>query len=209
MSALLLLLALGASPAAATPPRHPTGAERLGLSSDAQLALNRYGRCMAHDAGQTATRVLRQDFTTRAYHTGLGALLDNNRQCVPRGQTARFSGGGVLGAGAIAEGLLEKDSGALLATLAARAATAPDQGFSPTDTAAICVVKRDVAGFRALLGTEPASAQEKDAVSAMAPVLSQCLPAGQDFRFNRPGLRAILALSAFRIAAGVTPAKQG
>ncbi len=205
MSALMLILALAAQ-AGDAPPR-AYAADRLGAAPEAQLALHRFGQCVAERFGRTATNVLRQDFRTANYQRGMRSMLEDNRVCVARGQRAQFSG--VLGAGAIAEGLLDADHGALLASLPDRAAIAPDQGFSPTDTAAICVVKRDVATVRALFGTEPASEDERRAIAALSAPLSQCLPTGQDFRFNRPGLRAILALSAFRIAAGVAPAKQG
>jgi hypothetical protein len=50
-----------------------------------------------------------------------------------------------------------------------------------------------------LLASAPASASEEAAVRALRPRLAACLRAGLTAHFNRPALRALLALSAYRL----------
>ena len=52
----------------------------------------------------------------------------------------------------------------------------------------------------ALFRSEVMSDAEKAALTAIAPQLSGCVPKGTQFKTNRAGLRALLALAAYRVA---------
>ncbi len=56
-----------------------------------------------------------------------------------------------------------------------------------------CIVHRNAEGADTLLRTEPASAAEKSAARALAPVLGECLIDGQRIEFTPASIRALAA----------------
>lgn len=68
-----------------------------------------------------------------------------------------------------------------------------------------CVARTDGAGTRAALLTPIDTAAELDAMKALAPVLSNCLPKGQTIGFDRMSLRGSLAVAYYRLASAVQP----
>lgn len=63
-----------------------------------------------------------------------------------------------------------------------------------------CMVRRDPAGVRHLFDTDADSQEEQQAFAAVAPAITACVPAGEQVRVDRNGLRAGLATSYFRLA---------
>jgi hypothetical protein len=57
------------------------------------------------------------------------------------------------------------------------------------------------AKVQAIVATRPASDAEGVAMKAAGADIVNCVPQGQTFRLKRPGLRALLALGAYRLAA--------
>ena len=71
----------------------------------------------------------------------------------------------------------------------------------------ICIVRAAPAEVAALFATEPASAGEAAAMRAVTPHLGRCLRTGVEAHFNRPAVRSILALAAFRLSENNQPAR--
>lgn len=63
-----------------------------------------------------------------------------------------------------------------------------------------CVVRANQKQTHALLLTEPASDAERAVLKNLAPVLGDCLPAGQSFRANQSMIRGTIAINYYRLA---------
>jgi hypothetical protein len=61
------------------------------------------------------------------------------------------------------------------------------------DEMGACMADTDPAGIMALIRTNPGTADEAAAISALTPALTKCLSAGTRLDANRPALRAALA----------------
>ena len=85
------------------------------------------------------------------------------------------------------------------AAVAYDAAKAPIAARSAAEMTSICVLRAEPAKSYAIFRTEPTSAEESHAMQAIAPALMNCVKAGQKMSFNKPGLRASLALAAYRL----------
>jgi hypothetical protein len=162
--------------------------------------LHDFTRCVAKERGAQVRRVLRLDYRTDAYRRSLRNLAADIHPCRPFRGILRMSG--LLLVGGLAEALLPKELTG--ATLASRAAFDPS---SPAIAArddgeylGLCAVRKMPDQVAALLATAPASAEEKDAAATISRDLGPCLKAGSSAKLNRPGLRALLALAAYRIA---------
>jgi len=72
---------------------------------------------------------------------------------------------------------------------------------------ALCTVVQAPAQTAGLLSTGPGSREEAAATQALEPKLRDCLAKGSNARLNRPALRAVLALAAWRVAS-IAPARE-
>jgi hypothetical protein len=61
----------------------------------------------------------------------------------------------------------------------------------------------------AVLATVPASAEEAKAIAAITPKLAACVRQGAAATLNRPALRALFALAAYRIVTRSAPRGEG
>lgn len=189
---LLLLLAAAAQPAP----------QSVRVSPDAARVIVSWGRCTARSQTRATRALLAMDFRTDAYWSELGKLARKAGQCLYPGEVLRFRGS-LLFAGALAEGLYERDdlSGA---GLAARVEAAPAiAARDGTEVIGLCVARRDPIAVRAVLATRPASDDERAAMGALKTTLAGCVPAGLDVRFGRPALRSLVALGLYRLTARV------
>ncbi|HEX9947452.1 MAG TPA: hypothetical protein VGA98_07925 [Allosphingosinicella sp.] len=171
--------------------------------------LQDFTRCVAGERGAQARRVLKLDYRTDGYRRSLNNLASDVRPCRPFNGSLRMSG--VLLAGGLAEALLPKALGG--ATLRSRTALDPARPAIPARDAGeylgLCAVRSMPDQVSALLATGPASEEEKAAAAAISANLGPCLRAGASAKLNRPGLRALLALAAYRIVTHAQPAPAG
>ena len=179
----------------------PLSAQSVDTTPDplAVEAMLNYGSCVAGYTPAGARKVLAMDFRTTEYAEAMQRLARGHGRCAPR---SRIKFNGLLFAGAMAEALLENEGtpAQLAVRLARNPARAPIPARSPVETMALCTVfaaPRETAG---LLATAPASRDEARAAQALAPTLDACLASGRKVALNRPGLRSVLALAAWRIA---------
>jgi hypothetical protein len=214
-AAALLLLA---APCAAPAQRAPRGARlivqadlpcpvdsseeivvcrRAALTPQAQRTLHNVARCMVGHWPRDARNLLLAELRGSDYQRPVRRFIARHPGCTPR-RTLRF--GGLLLAGALAETLLRTVRD-LPTRVAYRPSRPPVQVTNDPDLMSVCAVRGEPAGAAALLRSTPGSDDEAAAVRALQPRLADCLRVGVTARFNRPALRALLALSAYRLAA--------
>lgn len=197
MRCLPVALALAAvalpAPVAAKP---ATAASAVDIST-----LHIFAGCMVDRYRPGVRRLLALDYRSRAYDHVLDTLMDEGSRCLPFA-FGRLRSARVLIVGALAEKLLPTTlDGSALADRVAHdpskpAVEARDEG----EYLALCAVRTMPEEVAGLLSTKPASETERLAVAALRPRLGPCLRAGAAARINSAGLRAVLALAAYRLA---------
>lgn len=179
-------------------PLGPPGRRALPPSTpEARQEIAHVGACIANVSTEKATATLKQDFRMASYRNALRALSDNNNSCFKR--RGRMRASNLLVAGAIAEGLLARGSGALGRRLAMAAARSPVATFAPSDAAAVCVVRSDPDNVAKLFASTPASPDEAKVLTPLRALLGRC--ASRPVEGSDEGLRAMLATAAFRSVA--------
>jgi hypothetical protein len=195
-------LALLPVPAAAEPSRvYGTPSEDLAVQ-----AVHNFAKCIVGRTPEGAEKVLAMDFRTKAYAQALHRIGKGHDYCMKNGDRMRSNN--VLLAGGLAEALLEAHGvTAHLARATGFDPTRPPlESRAPSETVSLCIVREAPGKVATLFGTEPASEDENKAIQSLGATLMKCVPAGQTMKMNRPGLRATLALAAYRAAQNNSPA---
>jgi hypothetical protein len=196
---LLPALLLLAMPPAEPPRGAPSKPEDLRMLHD-------YARCVVEANPTQSRRILKLDYRTDSYRRSLGNIAGTPRSCAAFDGRLRMAQ--LLLAGAFAEALLPR----ALAGRPLAAAAAPDPAKAAIaarddgEYLGLCGVRTMPEQVATLLATAPASDEEKSAVAAITPGLGPCLRAGAAAKLNRPALRALLALAAYRIVGEAGPA---
>lgn len=193
--AAFALAALAApAPAAAKPERAPPA------SAVDIRTLHVFAGCLADRYERTMRKLLAMDYRDPAYDDELRTLARMGSRCAPF-VLGRLRSARVLVAGAFAEALLPATlNGSRLADRVAYdpsmpAVAARDEG----EYLGLCAVRSMPDEVAGLLATRPASEEERLAIGNLRPRLGPCLRAGSSARVNASGLRAILALAAYRL----------
>lgn len=194
-ASLLLLTSLGAVA--------PAQDQAWRKSPDA-LSVQRvynFAACAAKRTPAGAKALIDMDFRTPAYSKALRSFAKGHGRCSPG--NIRFNS--LIFAGSLAEQLIRNapDLTVRLSTAAAGPAT---PARSPQEGTGLCVARSQPALIQALLATEPTSTAERQAMARLIPAVSRCVPTGQQARFNHSGLRALIALAAYRLANPITGA---
>lgn len=191
---LLLALAGSASPAAAQDFEDRTPANQ----AHDREALRGWARCLVSRHTRQVNDLLAADFMSEV-HDRLMRRLAEGSLC---GTPGSIRANGVLIRGELAEQMLARRIHRR--PLAQLTAYRPDRpaiaARVPSEVLALCTVREAPQPVSALLATSPASAEERSALAALRPQVAQCLPVGERATFNAAGLRAILALGAYRLA---------
>ena len=164
-------------------------------------SLQKMGSCIVEVSPWSARQVLAMDYRTPEYADKLKGIGSGVAGRCMR-YSSKFTSSGVLFAGSLAEALLKdqvkrKDLPQRIAYDPTRPAI---EARSPGEEMALCAALHAPEATADLLQTEPASAEESQAVSLLAPVLGECLQKDTKVEMNRPAIRAMLALAAWRIA---------
>lgn len=167
-------------------------------SPEALRTIQSFGSCIADASTAKAAQTLAGDFRTPAYRRGIDQLVEANRLCAASRGWSRMRASRLLLAGAIAERLIERDGKPVNVELTKAAAKPAASSYSPTDTAAMCVVRSVPDDVAKLFATEVATDAEKSAADAVQPVMERCLPSTSSVSITTDGLRAMLATAAFR-----------
>ncbi len=184
---LALTLAMAAPVQAAIAPSTP----------QALRAAQQFGACVADTSTAKASETLAQDFRTPAYRRAMDVLVEVNRGCPSFRGYSRMRVSRLLFAGAVAERLIERDGRPVNVALARAAAGPVAASYSPSDAAAMCVVRSVPDDVAKLFATDVATPEEGGAADALKPVFSRCLQ-DRPVEVNADGLRAMLATAAFR-----------
>lgn len=165
----------------------------------AAQAMYNFAGCIVETSRPGVEKLLSGDYRTKEYHADARKMAKGHDRCAT-GSKLAFSQ--LLFTGNLAEHLLADEFSA--ATLAAdlgrdRSAT-PIAARSDSEAISMCIAMRAPQDTAALFRTEVMSDNEKAALTAIAPQLPGCIKEGTEFKTNRAGLRALLALAAYRIA---------
>jgi hypothetical protein len=198
---VLTVLSLGFATALASP---ALAKEQLSATPDALSvqAIHNYAGCVANTTPRGAAEALELDFSSPAYGKKISQLSKghSDSRCM---SASRLQYNQVLFAGGMAERLLvDKVQPARFPTMVAYdPASAPIKARSAQEVIGMCMVRAEPAKSWAVFATAPTSHEEASAMQALAPTLINCVPAGQKMALNKPGLRALLALAAYRLSA--------
>ena len=201
-----LMLAQSQTPQQSDPPYVSASPTRIGeartrsarsvtADSTSAIRMQALGRCVAQRLPTESAALLRMNVATPQYRYAARMLAWSDRGCM-QGRQARFAP--ELFAGALAEGLLSRTADVATA-LTYDPAKPPVKAIDDNDLVASCVARTSPRDVAALFATPAASAAEATAIRGLTPVIGQCVTTGRQARFNRPGLRALLATASFRI----------
>lgn len=160
-----------------------------------------FAGCMADRYRPGLRRLLAMDYRSRAYDHLLRTLTDEGARCLPFA-FGKLGSAGVLLAGAFAEQLLPAalNGSSLAERVAYDPSRPPVAARDEGEYLALCAVRTMPDEIAGLFATKPASEEERRAIAAIRPRLGPCLRVGAAARVNAAGLRAILALAAYRLA---------
>jgi hypothetical protein len=169
-------------------------------STDLALqALRNYAVCAVKRTPDGAAKLLNLDANGAPYRAELTRFAKGHSYCMNSG---RFQFGGLPFQGALAEALIAQRYAASRLASAVAAAPAELKGRTEPEAIGMCLVRRlpDVAN--ALLASQPASDQEHAALNQTVEVLPGCVVSGMTIKMNRPAVRAMMALGAYRLLVG-------
>jgi len=160
-------------------------------------ALHNFAVCAVNRTSAGAEKMLAADPSSPDAYKARMQFAKGHGMCVTRGNKLKF--GGLPFSGDIAEALIAAKYRAAPLATAARSEVAPR---NMVEAIGMCVVKARPADVAAVFATEPASKEELAALKPTGDILPGCVPAGQTIKMNRPAVRAIYALGAYRLLAG-------
>jgi hypothetical protein len=177
-------------------------ADRQAQPADfAVFRMHRFGECVVDRGPREAEALLALDYRTEAYGRAMRRLSRDRSRCLFNGRL-RFSS--LLFAGTLAEQLVEKGrtKDKLVDLLTYDPSKPTLRARDETEVMALCTVRKAPQSVVGLLATAPASDAEEAAIKSLAPTVASCVAQGKNMRVNRPGLRALLALAAYRAVRG-------
>ncbi len=178
----------------------PAGASATAAAATRMRAL---GTCIAERQPARAAAALALDTATPAARARIDALVRDNPACnAGEGASALNL---LLLSGAMAEQLLGEGRSRLGAKVSGRSST---PGSTPADVAT-CMAIADAGAVSALLATEPTSEAERGAFAPLGSALVACATKGTALRVPRSGMRALLAIGAYRLVSPASAPAQG
>lgn len=201
MRATLMICAFAlAAPAFAARPVSAEPSDDLSIQ-----AMHNFAACVADQSPRGAAEVLALDYRSPEYSKKVSRLSKETADHCAPSTRGRFSQ--MLFAGGLAERLMASrlSDDRFARAVAYDAARPPIDGRSVGEVAAICVVRAEPTKSQSLFRTDPTSREELAALQAIGPTLAGCIPSGQKMAVNRQGVRAILALAAYRLTRADAP----
>jgi hypothetical protein len=164
-------------------------------------AVHNFGACVVARTPEGAREALALDYGTPDYEKRMRRYIQGHDYCIPF--NGRMSSAGVLFAGSMAEALLKsevKPAGQLAQRIAYDPQREDIRARSPLEAMALCTVLNAPGVAAKIFDTEPATPEEANAMKPLGNVLPQCLRKDMQLTLNKPALRSLLALAAWRIA---------
>jgi hypothetical protein len=162
---------------------------------EAVRTMHEFAACVVRERAGEARATLAMDFRTRAYERRLQALARSTNHCFHRDWMSMSN---LTFGGSLAEQLFLRDHGS--ADPASLIPAVLPEPRNRGEALANCVVRHSPAAARAVLDTPVATPQEAAALETLRPAIADCLQGADEARFNRPGLRSLVALSLFHAA---------
>lgn len=164
----------------------------------AERQLSTFSRCVAVRWPDRAAAILALDYRTDEYRRRIRDFAHEVWRCAPNG-VLRFSQ--LPFAGNMAEALLPRHLAGrdLAAAVAVDSARPPIAARSESEMMSLCVVRTAPARVAALLASRAGGSEEVAAFGPLMPDVAGCVAAGAQMRLDRVGLRAMLALAAYRL----------
>ena len=189
---MIALIALAAATAA---PKIPSNTPE----SVAIQAVHNFGSCVVSRTPEGAREVLALDYNSADYEKRMRRYIKGHDYCIPF--NGRVGASGVLFAGGVAEALLKNDIKAdlLPQRLTFDANRQPIAARGPAEAMALCTVFEAPETTAKIFATDPATAEETEAMKPLGAVLPKCLKKDMTLNLNKPALRSLLALAAWRI----------
>lgn len=161
-------------------------------------AMHNFARCAANRSEPGAIKLLDMNASSAEHQRAVMRFAKGHDDCAPNSKI-KFST--LLFEGGLAEQLIEEKAPgrALTAAIAYDAGKPQITAHNVVDVIGMCVVRKAPEETSALFATEPTSKDEDRALRAIGPALVSCVSTGQTMKTNREGLRAVLALSAYRL----------
>jgi hypothetical protein len=188
MSVALFILAAAATRVSANEP------EATGIQ-----AVHNYGACIASHTPEGAKQLLAMDFNSPDYDKQFERYVAGHEYCMPF--NGMIGASRLLFAGALAEALLK--TGVQHDELPQRLAFDPKReniaARSQVEGMALCTVLQAPKATARIFDTEPATSDEVEAMTPIGAVLGECLKKDMKLTVNKPALRALLALAAWRV----------
>ncbi|HEX2762892.1 MAG TPA: hypothetical protein VHM92_03465 [Allosphingosinicella sp.] len=194
VAALLLAAVTLAAPADAR-------SRRAAASSAVDIAtVHVFADCVTGKYPAAVRKLLALDYRKKEYSNALHRLLDASNSCTPFAW-GRLRSSNLLLVGAFAEQMLPKTlAGVPLADrIAYDPSKPPVAARDDGEYLGLCLARTMPAETAALLATRPVSWDEGSAADALTPGMGPCLRSGARARVNMAGLRALLALAAYRL----------
>lgn len=168
------------------------------LTVEGRRAIAQFAKCAAHKLPFEAMEVVSAGVTISPEPTPLNAFVKRAEGCLLNGE---LTSSRLLMAGALAESLIDLGNAADLAHSAAydpsRAAiTARDA----SEMLGFCLVREAPGDIAHLLATKAGETAESRAAARVVARVGECVPRDKSVRLNLPGLRAIVAIAALRLA---------
>ena len=162
-------------------------------------AVHNFGECVVKRTPRGAREVLSLDYNSPEYDKELRSYIRGHDYCMPF--NGAISSREVLFAGALAEAMLKMDVRS--SELPQRLAYDPQRQMiaarGPAEAMALCTDFAAPQVTVRIFQTEPATPEESAAMQPLGGVLTDCLKKGAQVTINKPALRSLLALAAWRI----------
>ena len=164
-------------------------------------ALDDLAACMASKDTLKARNTVSYPLGSAEQDEYMQRTLLGASECMHQGYILRVSTAGL--AAALAENLVQMDlslrRGTSVGAEVKDIALPAVQPLATSESYGLCVTYRDAAGAQRLIQTVPGEKEEMDAIRAMLPALSACVPAGTQFEADPMVLRSTIAVGLYRI----------
>jgi hypothetical protein len=162
-------------------------------------ALHNFGACIVERNPRAARELMDMDYRSPEYQKRLRDYARGHDYCIPF--NGRLASSELLLAGSVAEALLKTDVKAaeLPQDLAFDPAREAIPARSESEAMALCTVLKAPEVTANIFKTEPATDAEIAAMKPLGGVLGECLKKDTKMTLNKPALRSLLALAAWRV----------
>jgi hypothetical protein len=166
----------------------------------APATMRNFAKCVFNRSPRAAASLLAMDPGDRHFPDAMRRFAQGHEDCAPMSRLT-FSGIYFIGGVAEASVNFRLRSDHLSRLVAVDPARPAIRARDETEMMTLCTVRRAPEELAALFATEPMSEGETGALRTLGPVIGGCLANGQTLRLDRAALRAMLALSAYRLMA--------